>query len=136
MLPKALIVNVHSASAARQLKGMLDLSFYYFRETKTRKRRLIWKDWTLNIVNYLEYSPYRHLVFWSMNEMSGYDPLVQKRLEILKPVGCKLLKWVGLVIIRSVETRERGKDDTRFGFRIFSMYMQSFTCELDSFFFN
>ena len=61
---------------------------------------------------------------------------VQKRLEIVKPVGCKLLKWVGLVIIRSVETRERGKDDTRFGFRIFSMYMQSFTCELDSYFFN
>ena len=71
MLPKALIVNVHSASAARQVKGMLDLSFYYFRETKTRKRTLIWKDWTLNIVHYLEYSPYRHLVLWSMNEMSG-----------------------------------------------------------------
>ena len=57
-LRSCLIVNVHSASAARQVKGMPDLSFYHFRETKTRKRRLIWKDWTLNIVNYLEYSPY------------------------------------------------------------------------------
>ena len=60
-LRSCLIVNVHSASAARQVKGMLDLSFYDFRETKTRKRKLIWKDWTLNIVNYLEYLSLIHI---------------------------------------------------------------------------
>ena len=135
-LRSCLIVNVHSASAARQVKGMPDLSFHYFRETKTRKR-LIWKGWTLNIVNYLEYSPYvGGLLVHERNEWLRSFGSKKVRNPLLKPVGCNLLKWVGLVIIRSVETRERGKDDTRFGFRIFSMYMQSFTCELDSYFFN